>query len=69
MIYTIIFSNIIELLIFSFFYKSLLSLNENNKHTYLIMYTLCFLIKCVINLFNNVQLNILVSFFIYLRSI
>ncbi len=69
MIYTIIFSNIIELLIFSFFYKSLLSLNENNKHTYLIMYTLCFLIKCVINLFNNVQLNILVSFFIYLLLI
>ena len=69
MIYTIIFSNIIELLIFSFFYKSLLSLNENNKHTYLIMYTLCFLIKCVINLFNNVQLNILVSIFIYLLLI
>ena len=31
MILTVFFSNIIELLIFTFFYKSLLSSNENKK--------------------------------------
>ena len=37
MILTIFFSNIIELLIFTFFYKSLLSSNENKKYEYIII--------------------------------
>ena len=66
---TIFFSNIIELLIFTFFYKSLLSSNENKKYEYIIIYLLCFLIKFAINLLNNTQLNISVSFLIYLLLI
>ena len=66
MIATILFSNILELLIFTFFYKSLLSPNNNNKHEYTIVYTLCFLTKCIFNFFNNIQINIAISFSIYL---
>lgn len=69
MILTIFFSNIIELLIFTFFYKSLLSSNENKKYEYIIIYLLCFLIKCTINLLNNAQLNISASFLMYLLLI
>ena len=69
MILTVFFSNIIELLIFTFFYKSLLSSNENKKYEYIIIYLLCFLIKCTINLLNNAQLNISVSFLMYLLLI
>ena len=69
MILTIFFSNIIELLIFTFFYKSLLSSNENKKYEYIIIYLLCFLIKCIINLLNNAQLNISASFLMYLLLI
>ena len=63
MITTILFSNVLELLIFTFFYKSLLSPNNNNKHEYTIIYTLCFLTKCLSNFFNNIQINIAISFF------
>ena len=66
MITTILFSNVLELLIFTFFYKSLLSPNNNNKHEYTIIYTLCFLTKCLSNFFNNIQINIAISFFTYL---
>ena len=66
MITTILFSNILELIIFTFFYKSLLSPNNNNKHEYTIVYTLCFLTKCIFNFFNNIQINIAISFSIYL---
>ena len=64
MMTTILFSNVLELLIFTFFYKSLLS--PNNKHEYTIIYTLCFLTKCLSNFFNNIQTNIAISFFTYL---
>ena len=66
MMMTILFSNVLELLIFTFFYKSLLSPNNNNKHEYTIIYTLCFLTKCLSNFFNNIQINIAISFFTYL---
>ena len=66
MIATILFSNILELLIFTFFYKSLLSPNNNNKYEYTLIYTLCFLTKCLSNFFNNIQINIAISFFTYL---
>lgn len=66
MMTTILFSNVLELLIFTFFYKSLLSPNNNNKHEYTIIYTLCFLTKCLSNFFNNIQINIAISFFTYL---
>ena len=66
MMMTILFSNVLELLIFTFFYKSLLSPNNNNKHKYTIIYTLCFLTKCLSNFFNNIQINIAISFFTYL---
>ena len=66
MIATILFANILELLIFTFFYKSLVSPNNNNKHEYTIVYTLCFLTKCIFNFFNNIQINIAISFSIYL---
>ena len=66
MITTILFSNILELIIFTFFYKSLLSQNTNNKYEYVIIYTLCFLTKCIFNFFNNIQINIAISFSIYL---
>lgn len=66
MIATILFSNILGLLIFTFFYKSLLSPNNNNKYEYTLIYTLCFLTKCLSNFFNNIQINIAISFFTYL---
>ena len=66
MMTTILFSNVLELLIFTFFYKSLLSPNNNNKHEYTIIYTLCFLTKCLSNFFSNIQINIAISFFTYL---
>ena len=69
MICTILFSNIIELAIFTFFYKSLLSSSEHSKYEYIIIYILCFLIKCIFNLFNKAQINIAISFFIYLLLI
>lgn len=66
MITTVLFSNILELIIFTFFYRSLLSPNTNNKYEYVIIYTLCFLTKCLSNFFNNIQINIAISFFTYL---
>lgn len=66
MITTVLFSNILELIIFTFFYRSLLSPNTNNKYEFVIIYTLCFLTKCLSNFFNNIQINIAISFFTYL---
>ena len=68
-VFSIVTSNIIELCLFTYYYRIVLSLKKPNKILYIVVYSSLFLIKCLFNFFFIAKINIAVSFSIYLLLI
>lgn len=62
----IIISNIIELFLFTYYYRFMLTLKKVNKTLFIVAYLVALIVKSLFNLYAVANLNILISFSIYL---